>query len=74
MSIEEIIRHWKADVDDQAIGFVANPVGEELTDKELQEISGSVCANGFTCTSTFTCANVLTCANGITFCIVAPTA
>lgn len=68
MSIENIIRAWKAEEDDQEALAIANPVGEELTDQELQDVTGSRCVNAFTCT------NFLTCANGITFCLQAPTA
>jgi mersacidin/lichenicidin family type 2 lantibiotic len=40
MSIEHIINAWKADEDDQDTNSATNPIGEELTDQELQEISG----------------------------------
>ncbi len=50
MSIENIIRAWKADEDDQDTHSTAtNPVGEELTDQELQEVTGGkVCFDPFT--------------------------
>ena len=69
MNIEAIICAWKAEEDSQESGFVANPVGEELTDQELQEAFGSRCL-----IPSLTCANFLTCQNGITFCFEAPTA
>jgi hypothetical protein len=40
MNIEELIRAWKADEDDQDTHFAANPIGEELTDQDLLEITG----------------------------------
>ena len=40
MNIEQIIRNWKADEEDQTPNPAANPVGEELTDQQLQEIGG----------------------------------
>jgi mersacidin/lichenicidin family type 2 lantibiotic len=40
MNIEEIIRAWKADEDDQNTNSVANPIGEELTDQELEMVTG----------------------------------
>ncbi len=43
MNIENIIRAWKADEDDQETIAVANPVGEELTDQELQDVTGGLC-------------------------------
>ncbi len=50
MSIENIIRAWKADEDDQDTYSVAtNPVGAELTDQELQEIVGGSCLGANTC-------------------------
>ena len=67
MNIENIIRAWKADEEDHETLSIANPIGEELTDQELQEATGGLCHN------IFTCANVQTCAH-ITFCVQAPTA
>jgi hypothetical protein len=69
MSIENIINTWKADEDDQDTNATANPIGEELTDQELQQATGGFCQIAF-----LTCGNFLTCTNGITFCIQAPTA
>lgn len=43
MSIEHIIRAWKSEEDDQETLTIANPIGEELTDRELQEITGGFC-------------------------------
>lgn len=43
MSIEEIIKAWKSE-ETLANGSPLNPVGEELSDEELQEVSG-----GFPC-------------------------
>ena len=40
MNIEQIIRSWKADEEDQTTSPAANPVGEELTDQQLQEVGG----------------------------------
>jgi mersacidin/lichenicidin family type 2 lantibiotic len=69
MTIEDIIRAWKADENDQNTPSVANPIGEELTDQELQEATGGSCTIPF-----LTCNNVITCTHGITFCLQAPTA
>jgi hypothetical protein len=50
MSIEDLIRTWKADEDEQDSDLVANPVGEELTDEELREAAGGKpCPVGGTC-------------------------
>ena len=40
MSIEEIIKAWKSE--DQALeaSVPANPIGQELSDEELQEVVG----------------------------------
>ena len=47
MSIENIIRAWKADEEEQETLSVANPIGAELTDQELQEITGGYCNPAF---------------------------
>ena len=60
MSIENIIRAWKAEEEDQESLAVVNPIGEELSDQELQEITGGFCSPVF-----HTCP--------VTFCLVAPT-
>ncbi|MBO0778121.1 MAG: hypothetical protein J2P37_04765 [Ktedonobacteraceae bacterium] len=43
MSIEEIVKAWKSDEEEEN-SAPANPVGEELTEEELREVSG-----GFPC-------------------------
>jgi hypothetical protein len=40
MNIEEIIRAWKADEDDQNTNSIVNPIGKELTDQELEMVTG----------------------------------
>ena len=40
MSIEEMIRAWKSDEDGLEANSPANPVGEILSDEELQEVLG----------------------------------
>jgi mersacidin/lichenicidin family type 2 lantibiotic len=56
MNIEDIIRAWKADEDDQKAHFAANPVGQELADQELQEVLG-----GFFCLATCAPAGTVGC-------------
>ena len=58
MNIENIIRAWKSDEDNQNTRLVANPIGAELTDQELQEAIGGfgTCLNsGEICTPNTTC-------------------
>jgi mersacidin/lichenicidin family type 2 lantibiotic len=58
MNIEHIIRAWKSDEDDQNTHLVANPIGTELTDQELQEATGGFkpCLNSAEiCTPNTTC-------------------
>ena len=55
MSIETIISAWKADEDYLEATLVASPVGQELTEEELLEVSGADCVVtqcGTTCNST----------------------
>ncbi len=55
MNIEDIIRSWKADEDTWEVPQVASPVGRELTEEELLQVSGGDCfiTNcGFTCNVT----------------------
>ncbi len=40
MSMEEIIRAWKADEEALEPGLPTSPVGRELSERELLEISG----------------------------------
>ena len=45
MSIEKIIRAWKADEGNREAPRVASPVGQGLTEEEVLEISGGdICA------------------------------
>ena len=49
MSIEDIIRAWKADENTLDSNLPANPVGRELDEQELEEVSGSfkpICSQG----------------------------
>jgi hypothetical protein len=59
MNIEDVIRAWKADENDQNTNSATNPIGEELTDQELLEATGGRCVDLF-----FTCNNMFTCATG----------
>lgn len=56
MNIEEIIRAWKADEDDQSARSATSPIGEELTNQELQEALG-----GFVCLATCVAAGTARC-------------
>jgi hypothetical protein len=49
MSIEEIIRSWKASEECKEAAPLTNPVEEELSDQELREATG-----GMPCTVTCT--------------------
>lgn len=60
MNIENIIRAWKADEEDQDTLSVANPVGEELTDQELLDATGGFC-NAFQTCATVT---IIRCSTG----------
>lgn len=54
MNIEEIIKAWKSE--EQALdgGMPESPVGRELSEQQLQEVSGGmVCA--ITCDEDWTC-------------------
>jgi hypothetical protein len=60
MNIEDIIHAWKADEDNWEAPLVASPVGRELTEEELLQVSGGDCVItycGYTCniTCTVTC-------------------
>jgi mersacidin/lichenicidin family type 2 lantibiotic len=57
MSINEIIRLWKADEDYQDKHALENPAGNELSEEELEEVVG-----GKGCTST--CPEPSTCDGG----------
>ena len=55
MNIENIIRAWKADEDNWEAPLLASPVGRELTEEEMLEVSGGDCFItdcGFTCNIT----------------------
>ncbi len=49
MNIEKMIRAWKADGDEWEVPRVASPVGPELTEEELLQVSGGDCFNNTTC-------------------------
>ena len=40
MSIDEIVLAWKSDEEDSHAEMLANPVGEKLSEQELQEVIG----------------------------------
>jgi hypothetical protein len=56
MSIENIIRAWKTDEDNWEAPLVASPVGQELTEEDLLQVSGGdncvISACGVTCSQT----------------------
>lgn len=41
MSIEEMIKAWKNNEDDETLTAFESPVGDELSDEELLEASGA---------------------------------
>lgn len=43
MSIEDIIRAWKSDEDALTLHLPASPVGRELSEQELLEVTGGTC-------------------------------
>jgi mersacidin/lichenicidin family type 2 lantibiotic len=53
MSIEEVIQSWKASEEREEATPSTNPVGEELSDQELQEATGGMICT-WTCNS-YTC-------------------
>jgi hypothetical protein len=65
MNVENIIRAWKADEDHWEAPVVASPVGHELTEEELLEVSGAACT--FTICPLTNCGD--TCGNGHT-CVI----
>ncbi len=49
MSIEEIVRAWKADEQDQQDQHIPeNPAGYELSDEELEQVVGGDCDPDYT--------------------------
>ncbi len=53
MSIEEIIRAWKSDKQDESDqSLPENPAGDELTDEELEQVVGGRAGCDITCTET----------------------
>jgi mersacidin/lichenicidin family type 2 lantibiotic len=56
MNIEEIIRSWKASEEREETTPSTNPVGEELSDQELQEATGGMPCTIDTCDFGITCA------------------
>jgi mersacidin/lichenicidin family type 2 lantibiotic len=52
MSMEEIICAWKADEEALEPHLPASPVGHELSEQELLEISGGACSWIYTCVLT----------------------
>ncbi|GCE05964.1 hypothetical protein [Dictyobacter aurantiacus] len=59
MSIEEIVKAWKADDSLAASTVPANPIGEELSDEALLGVAGGMACDGGsscdTCFATATC-------------------
>jgi len=50
MKIEEIIQSWKACEECEEAASSTNPVGEELSNQELEEVTG-----GMSCTFSIVC-------------------
>ncbi len=72
MSIENIIRSWKADEDNWEAPLFVSPVGQELTEEEMLQVSGGDCVIsncGVTCSSTCgtTCGNTAGGGGGCSF-------
>jgi hypothetical protein len=60
MNIENIIRAWKADEDQWEAPLLANPVGQELTEEELLQVSGGDCfITNCTVTCNITCVDTV---------------
>ncbi|GHO71822.1 hypothetical protein KSC_107140 [Ktedonobacter sp. SOSP1-52] len=60
MSIEEIIRAWKSSEGYDESILPASPVGSELSDEELKEVTGGMpCA--VSCADNNTCMRYLSC-------------
>ncbi|GCE05963.1 mersacidin/lichenicidin family type 2 lantibiotic [Dictyobacter aurantiacus] len=56
MSIEEIVKAWKADESALDSALPANPIGEELSDEDLQDVTGGIyCSIGWSCDWQDTC-------------------
>ena len=64
MSIEEIIRAWKAEEEDLKPQAPDNPIGRELSEEELLEIEGALpdacTAVVSACTAVVSCRQVAT--------------
>lgn len=54
MSIDEIVRSWKSDEENQHDDIPENPIGEEMTEQELGEISGGLFCRVISCNGPFT--------------------
>lgn len=62
MSIDEIVHAWKSDEESLDARVPANPVEEELSEEELQQIVGSA-----RCTFLSYCDENYTCSTGCLF-------
>ena len=49
MNIEEIVRAWKSADDELDTTLPESPVGEELSEAELEEVMGGLCTYLSTC-------------------------
>ena len=54
MNIEEIIKAWKSEEQALDDGIPESPVGRELSEQQLQEVSGGMVC-GHTCDEDWTC-------------------
>ncbi|GCE05962.1 mersacidin/lichenicidin family type 2 lantibiotic [Dictyobacter aurantiacus] len=55
MSIEEIVKAWKAEESALDNTVPANPIGEELSDEALQEVTGGMYCTLWSCDIQVTC-------------------
>ncbi|HEU5377527.1 MAG TPA: mersacidin/lichenicidin family type 2 lantibiotic [Ktedonobacteraceae bacterium] len=44
MSIEQIVNSWKSEEDELDPLLPANPVGRELSEEELEDVTGGFCS------------------------------
>jgi hypothetical protein len=42
MSIEQIVQSWKSDEENLAVNIPKSPVGEELSEKNLEQVVGAM--------------------------------
>lgn len=55
MNIEQIVKAWKSDEEALDNSVPENPVGEELTEEALLEVSGGLYCRSWSCDIQVTC-------------------